>query len=136
MPSTERLFTVKIPVKIKDNPNSGVKGITTLTVKGIGKTLQLRVEPTALTLPPTMPHADVVTADFQLVNPTDYPIEVYSVEFDDQWFKEVHYLLWLYLLRLLYCGYTYHGSRTYYGLKHGQSRGFTRWRRGLQPLGT
>ena len=88
MPSTERLFTVKIPVKIKDNPNSGVKGITTLTVKGIGKTLQLRVEPTALTLPPTMPHADVVTADFQLVNPTDYPIEVYSVEFDGQWFAE------------------------------------------------
>jgi len=29
-----------------------------------------------------MPHADVVTADFQLVNPTDYPIEVYSVEFE------------------------------------------------------
>ena len=41
-PTTERLFTVKIPVKIKDNPNSGVKGATTLSVKGIGKTLQAR----------------------------------------------------------------------------------------------
>ena len=41
-PTTERLFTVKIPIKIKDNPNSGVKGATTLSVKGIGKTLQAR----------------------------------------------------------------------------------------------
>ena len=34
-----------------------------------------------------------MTADFQLINPTDYPIEVYSVEFDDQWFAEEEMLL-------------------------------------------
>ena len=82
-PTSERLFTVKIPFKVTNNPRSN-----SLTVKGIGKELQLRVEPPALELPPTMPHADVVTADFQLVNPTDYPIEVYSIEFDEQYLAE------------------------------------------------
>ena len=82
-PTSERAYTVKIPFKLNNNPRSFA-----FTVKGVGKELYLRLEPTSLTLPPCMPHADVVTMDFAIVNPTDYPLEVYSTEFDDRFLPE------------------------------------------------
>ena len=65
----------------------GAKPIT-LTVLGAGKELKCLCAPPSVELPPVMPHAEASATTFELKNPTDYPIEVYSVEFDEAYDEE------------------------------------------------
>lgn len=82
-PRDEREYLVKLSFKVANNTKP-----STLTVHGAGKELRLEAYPEKIELPPVLPHAQAASAHFELFNPTDYPIEVYSLDFDDQYLVE------------------------------------------------
>ena len=101
-PTAERAFAVKVQFKVQHNPKPVV-----LALKGYAHELKVEVAPSALDLSAVLPHAGdgerpdvdatstaghelpyVATAPFELINPTDYPIMVYSVELDEQYVTE------------------------------------------------
>ena len=82
-PSSERAYSVALNFKAANNNRA-----LTLNVQGTGKELKLVVSPEHISLPAVLPYAAAATAPFTLHNPTDYPIEVYCVELDEQYVLE------------------------------------------------
>ena len=76
-PNTERPFGVRLMIKVANN-NKPVY----LNVLGQGKELKVATQPDSVMVPAVQPHADAASAFFRLTNPSDYPIEVYSYDFD------------------------------------------------------
>ena len=82
-PTTERAYGTKLNFKCANNNKPYY-----LTVNGQGRDLKVACVPDAIELPPVMPHADASHMIFELRNPTAYPIEVYSVEYDGKYLDE------------------------------------------------
>ena len=82
-PSEEKEYEVTIPIKINFNPK-----IFTISLRGCAVKLAVQFEPEVLNIGPILPCSDGIEARCQLYNPTNYPIEVYSLEFDHQYIEE------------------------------------------------
>ena len=76
-PNAERDFAVRVMFKLANN-NKPVY----LSLFGQGKELKVVAAPSVVSVPAVMPYAPPESVDFELVNPSEYPVEVYSVEFD------------------------------------------------------
>ena len=83
-PNAERAYQTQLSFK----PSVAGAKATALQVSGYGKELRCVCVPDTLELPPVMPHAAASATSFELKNPTNYPIEVYSVEFDEAYVEE------------------------------------------------
>ena len=79
-PNTERPFGCRLMMKIESN-NKPVY----LNCIGQGKELKVITAPDGVVVPAVMPHGAPNSATFNLHNPSDYPIEVYSVDFDQEY---------------------------------------------------
>ncbi|KAL1499824.1 hypothetical protein AB1Y20_012509 [Prymnesium parvum] len=82
-PVAERFFSCSLVFKVSNNNKAH-----SLQVTGQGRELKLHVSPDKMALQPVLPYASDASAEFTLINPTDYPIEVYSVDFDEQYLVE------------------------------------------------
>ena len=78
-PTSERCFNMQFPISITSNPNPSY-----ITVTGFGKLLDLIFIPNELTLPIIQPYSSPSTAEVIVKNPSSYPIEVFSLQFDRQ----------------------------------------------------
>ena len=78
------LYCEKIPIKINQNPGSNVM----LAVEGRGTEPKVEFSHHLLEFPPTMPFGDNSEAEVTISNPKDYPVEIYSLEFDKQYLEE------------------------------------------------
>eukprot|EP00833_Pecoramyces_ruminatium_P007172 jgi/Orpsp1_1/1181204/evm.model.c7180000076296.1 len=55
---------------------------TTLHLNGIGVQNKLEFQPEKICFEPVLPYADMIEKKFSIYNPNEYPIEVYSRDFD------------------------------------------------------
>ena len=76
-PTSESDYNARIPIKIHSNSRGKF-----LTCKGRGKDLNIRFNAPKITLEPTMPFAPHKRVTLEVSNPTDYPLEFFSVDFD------------------------------------------------------
>jgi len=82
-PNSTKTFNQKLALRISDNPNKKL-----VSLHGQGDALRVEMLPsTVFKLGPILPE-ESCTQEFFLHNPTDYPIEVYSVEFDQKYVEE------------------------------------------------
>ncbi|KAJ3029566.1 UNVERIFIED_CONTAM: hypothetical protein HDU68_011780 [Siphonaria sp. JEL0065] len=79
----EKDYETVVPVKINMN-NQPVP----IHLKGRGVKPYIQFEPESLTLGPILPCGDGTEARFSIYNPTNYPVEVYSLEFDQTYEEE------------------------------------------------
>ena len=59
-----------------------------MAVRGYGLEPQLEFEPSMVTFGPILPHGAGVEKDIIVRNPCSFPIEFYSLNFDDQYLVE------------------------------------------------
>ena len=78
------LYREKIPIKINQNPSSDL----VLAVEGKGTEPRVEFSRHLLEFPPIMPSGDSSEAEVTIFNPKDYPVEIYSLEFDKQYLEE------------------------------------------------
>ena len=78
------LYCEKIPIKINQNPSSDLM----LAVEGRGTEPKVEFSHHLLEFPSTMPFGDNSEAEVTISNPKDYPVEIYSLEFDKQYLEE------------------------------------------------
>lgn len=76
-PTCEKAFAMQFPVTVKYNPQ-----ISYFTVYGKSLMMKLHFDPPELTFPSIEPFSDPSFAQFDIVNPTPYIVEVYSPVFD------------------------------------------------------
>ncbi len=84
VPSTQLHYTEKIPFIIRQNSDSTLA----LHVEGYGSEPQIRFDRTLVEFSPVLPFATGSEAEVTVFNPTAYPIELYSLEFDEQYRRE------------------------------------------------
>ncbi|KAJ3036631.1 hypothetical protein HDV00_002527 [Rhizophlyctis rosea] len=82
-PLEEKDYDELLPIKIAMNPKPH-----TLHLFGRGAKLSVVFEPDALNLGPILPASDGIEKRFVAYNPSNYPIEMFSVEFDQQYLEE------------------------------------------------
>ncbi|CAD7931174.1 unnamed protein product [Amoebophrya sp. A25] len=82
-PNSASSFKQKLGLKIRDNPHKKM-----LTCSGHGDVLNLKVDKNHIELAPCLPYYDRALQGLYLENPTDYPITVYSADFDQQYRME------------------------------------------------
>ncbi|KAJ3022533.1 hypothetical protein HKX48_005950 [Thoreauomyces humboldtii] len=83
VPSENKTYDDSILLKINMNSK-----LSPLRVRGRGILPCIEFEPGKITLGPVLPCSDGITSRFFVVNPSDHPIEMYSVEFDKQYLEE------------------------------------------------
>ena len=94
-PNAATPFKQKLSLKIRDNPHRRV-----IQVAGQGDLLQMGVSETDIQLAPCLPYYERSLKKLYLENPTDYPITVYSADFDEAYRKEDEMLsVWKAFLR-------------------------------------
>ena len=76
-PIVEKTYSMQIPIYVKYNNQC-----TYLTLKGNGVQLKLNFSPEVLNFKMTQSFCEPEVLPVQLINPTQYPIEVYSKQFD------------------------------------------------------
>lgn len=82
-PVQEKAITYKLEFKITNNQNSKF-----LVVKGIGMSQNLEFIPNKVVLGPVLPYSKEAWTLVEMRNPTDNPIEVYSLDFDNKYREE------------------------------------------------
>ena len=82
-PTSESDYNARIPIKIHSNSRGKF-----LSCKGRGKDLNIRFNAPKITLEPTMPFAAHKRVTLEVSNPTDYPLEFFSVDFDKTYLEE------------------------------------------------
>ena len=82
-PTQEKAINQKLEFKIVNNSSNKV-----LTVKGQGITHQIDFLPAQLILGPVLPYKHDAYSLVEMRNTTDYPVEIYSVDFDQQFKQE------------------------------------------------
>eukprot|EP00435_Cladocopium_sp_Y103_P038814 s494_g10.t1 len=83
-PIGAQTFSGILQIRMRDNQRR-----KNINVLGRGDVLRLEVRPSnSYQLGPVMPNSEGCSEEFWLVNPTDYPIEVYSTEFDQKYLAE------------------------------------------------
>jgi adenylate kinase family enzyme len=83
-PSLEKVYTQKMNFKVRDNAKQQFQ----LSVKGFGINYNCEIIPNNLKLGPVLPYYNNLITPFEIKNPTDVAIEVYSVDFDQQYKEE------------------------------------------------
>lgn len=83
-PNTDKPFAQKLAFKCKENPTKTFY----LQVKGLGINYQVELQPETLKLGPVLPYDTSAIGTFELKNPMDLPIEIYSLDFDKQYLEE------------------------------------------------
>lgn len=77
-PLEPRKYIFQLPIKINKNSSDHV-----ITCKGSGAGLSVDFTPDLVKLGPILPHQnEPAESVVEINNPTDYPIEIYSVDFD------------------------------------------------------
>lgn len=76
-PIEERNYSMQFPINIRYNTQPSY-----ITLRGSGVQLKVIFDPPELILPPLTPFSDPSTMTVRMINPTDYPIEVLSNQFD------------------------------------------------------
>ncbi len=77
-PLEPRKYSFQIPVKINKNSSNHM-----LTIRGSGADLHVAFSPDVISLGPILPHqADPAEGVVEINNPTDYHVELYSLDFD------------------------------------------------------
>ncbi|CAD7939993.1 unnamed protein product [Amoebophrya sp. A120] len=79
-PNSANSYKQKLGLKVKDNPHKKM-----LTCNGQGDMLSLNVDQKEIKLDPVLPYYERSLRGIYLENPTDYPITVYSADFDEQY---------------------------------------------------
>ncbi|KAF4710521.1 hypothetical protein FOZ62_002734, partial [Perkinsus olseni] len=85
-PNAAGAFAEKLALRIKDNRQSAV-----IALRGSGSALEVNITPTSFChLGPVLPYQQdpPCRQELTLENPTDHPIEIYSVEFDSAYVTE------------------------------------------------
>ena len=83
-PREERHHQLALPIKITSN----VKKQRNLIFKGEGKALRLAFDPPMVKLGDLLPYDDCKSAKVLIRNDSEYPIEVYSLDFDEKYKEE------------------------------------------------
>ncbi|KNC96691.1 uncharacterized protein SPPG_07904 [Spizellomyces punctatus DAOM BR117] len=83
VPMEDRIYDETFPIKITMNAKAAQ-----LRVTGKGIQPSIIFEPEALIMGPVLPFSDGAVRKFIAYNPTDYPLEMYSLEFDQQYLEE------------------------------------------------
>jgi len=82
-PNGDKAFAQKLLFKCKDNTKQ-----FTLNVKGQGINNLVELKPDQIKLGPVLPYETKAIEAFEIVNPMEHPIEVYSLDFDKQYLEE------------------------------------------------
>ena len=82
--SLQLLYTDKIPLVIHQNPQADL----VLNVVGQGSEPQVVFDKNLIEFLPILPFSDASDGEVTVTNPMDYPVEIYSLEFDKQYSKE------------------------------------------------
>lgn len=82
-PTAERNYAMQFPIHIKHNTQPSY-----VTLRGSGVQLKVVFDPPELVLPPLNPFSDPTTLSVKMINPTSYPIEVLSNQFDGKLLME------------------------------------------------
>lgn len=72
-------YNIRLPLKMKHNPHNEI-----VRLNGKGVQMKIEFDPPSLSLPAILPFADSSISDIKLMNNTNYPIEVFSYNFDYQ----------------------------------------------------
>ena len=83
-PNADKAFAQKLAFKCAQNTNK----MFILNVKGQGIHYQLEMVPETIKLGPVLPYDRSAIQEFEIRNPMDQPIEVYSLDFDRQYIEE------------------------------------------------
>lgn len=81
---TQLHYVERIPFSIRQNADSGLS----LHVEGHGSEPQVQFDRTLLEFPPVLPFSSGSEAEVTLSNPMPYPVEIYSLNFDQQYTDE------------------------------------------------
>ena len=82
-PNADKAFTQKLVFKCTQNNKQFI-----LNVKGQGINYQVECIPESIKLGPVLPYDSSAIQAFEIRNPMDIPIEVYSLDFDKQYIEE------------------------------------------------
>ena len=84
-------YTERIPLIISQNSYANI----VLAVEGRGSEPQVVIDKTLVEFAPVMPYSDGSEVEITVTNPTDAPVELYSLEFDKQYLEEEKVLRWV-----------------------------------------
>ena len=76
-PTCQKVFLMQFPIRVKYNPQ-----VTYFSVYGTSLMMKVYFDPPEVTFPPIEPFSEPSFAEFDIVNPTPYMVEVYSPVFD------------------------------------------------------
>ncbi|KAJ1558923.1 hypothetical protein HK096_003058, partial [Nowakowskiella sp. JEL0078] len=82
-PCDEKDYDLVLPLKINLNSKA-----VSLHLFGRGAKYSIIFEPESISLGPILPCSDGIETKFSVFNPTKYPIEIFSVDFDKQYLEE------------------------------------------------
>ena len=84
-------YTERIPLIISQNPDANIA----LMAEGQGSEPQVMFDKTLVEFTPVMPFSEGSEVELTVTNPTDYPVEMYSLEYDKQYLEEEKVLRWI-----------------------------------------
>jgi adenylate kinase family enzyme len=87
IPSEKKKYNANLAFKVTHNPKA-----KKITCTGIGKEVELSVEPSELELGPVLPHTDS-DVPITITNSSDGPLELYSIDFDAKYLDEEEMLM-------------------------------------------
>lgn len=87
LPDDDRHFMLKLPIKVASNPKT-----RSIVCRGEGSELRLAFQPQLVDLGPLLPCDPPIQQTVAIVNDSDYPVEVFSLDFDSV-YKEDEELL-------------------------------------------
>ncbi|KAF1330314.1 Hydrocephalus-inducing protein, partial [Globisporangium splendens] len=87
VPDDNRHFAIKLPIKVTSNPKT-----RSITCRVEGSELRVSFHPPMVELGPMLPCSGIAEHAVEMRNDTDYPVEVFSLDFD-QVYKEDEELL-------------------------------------------
>jgi hypothetical protein len=79
VPGAGRVYSGQFPIRVRYNEK-----LFLISIRGTGVMLKCYFDPPDLTFDPILPFSSPSYAEFAIVNPTSYPIDVYSPVFDFQ----------------------------------------------------
>ena len=83
IPLSERAYTGKFTLNIRDNPK-----VMVIHVKATGVAVSLEVIPENLTIGPVLPYENKAVTRLNIYNPSEYDAEIYSLNFDSSYSQE------------------------------------------------
>lgn len=84
VPSLQMIYNDQIPFVVNQNPDVNI----VIHVTGKGSEPQIVFDRTLIEFDPVLPFSEGSEAEITITNPMDYPLEIYSLEFDNQYLDE------------------------------------------------